>query len=227
MLASYLGVQTRRAVCGSVLQERLGRACWGETAELQRAARTVPYTVNQRSCCPWTGTVTRKHKRSVASRHRRWPGLRCGPHLPAGARRQLLPGAARGHCYVPGGQARSPMQLSPSWAGAATAMSLLIPPPPSSGLPSSLLKHWVGLQLRRLAASSHPGVTGRTTSTRRSPSGSLLPAGQRAPGWACALLSEGDGERNRPGCWVLSTLSEPVTTAVGPSGTWGLQHAGL
>lgn len=90
------------------------------------------------------------------------------------ARCQLPPGAARGHCYVPGGQVRGPMQLSPSWAGAATAMSLLIPPPPS-GLPSCLLKHWVGLQLRRLATSSRPCITGRTTSISRSTSGSLLP----------------------------------------------------
>ena len=52
------------------------------------------------------------------------------------ARCQHPPGTARGHCYVPGGQARSPMQLSPSWAGAATAMSLLTPP--SSFWPAKL-----------------------------------------------------------------------------------------
>ena len=48
------------------------------------------------------------------------PASRC-------ARCRLPPDAERGHCHVPGGQARNLMQLSPSSAGAATVMSLLYP----------------------------------------------------------------------------------------------------
>ena len=81
-----------------------------------------------RSCCPWIGTITRKNKRSIASWHLQvawtlvWapPASRC-------ARCRLPPSAERGHCHVPGGQARNLRQLSPSSAGAATVMSLLYP----------------------------------------------------------------------------------------------------